>query len=150
MSFRIPPGQGHYVFYKATADVLPAWFVIYSTFRGLRTPEGMNVAVELPHTVYLVQKEPLQKADLRLTRVEYLAESRQVVAELENPSERMGRAMQVRLSSTPGKQGFGGFPVLPESRRRLVLNWDREVGPQKLAIRFKKFTLEREVRVPEK
>ena len=148
MSFRIPPGQGHYVFYKATADVLPAWFVIYSTFRGLRTREGMNVAVELPHTVYLVQKEPLKKADLRLTRVEYLAESRQVIAELENPSDRMGRAMQVRLSSNAGKQGFGGFPLLPENRRRLVLDWDREEGPKKLAIRFKKFTLEKEVRVP--
>ena len=35
MSFRIPPKQTYYVFYEATADTYPAWFVIYATLAGL-------------------------------------------------------------------------------------------------------------------
>ncbi|MBI4462860.1 MAG: hypothetical protein HY653_08150, partial [Acidobacteria bacterium] len=53
MSFRLPPQQTFYVFYEATADRLPAWFTIYCGFSGLPSYEGINVVVELPHTVYL-------------------------------------------------------------------------------------------------
>ena len=150
MSFRIPAGQSRYVFYRATAEVFPAWFVIYCSLRGMRTREGMNVAVELPHTVYLLQKKPLEESDIRLSPVEFRPEEGQVVAELENPSDRLGRVMELRVSSSPNGKSYGGFPVMPESRRRLILDWDREVEPRKISIRFKRFTLKKEVQVSAK
>src|SRR6185437_16209743 len=36
-SFRLAPHQTYMVFYKATADRLPAWFTIYATVSGKRT-----------------------------------------------------------------------------------------------------------------
>src|SRR5256885_4044920 len=44
MSFRIPPKQNFFVFYEASADKLPSWFVVYATFGGFkeRRPEGLD------------------------------------------------------------------------------------------------------------
>jgi len=61
-SFRIQPQQTYYVFYEATAPHTPAWFVIYANFTGFafRTAQGMNVRLQLPHTVYLLPKHSLR------------------------------------------------------------------------------------------
>src|SRR5246127_969157 len=55
-SFRIQPQQTYYVFYEASSTKNPQWFVIYAAFSGFsfRTAQGMNVRLELPHTVYLL------------------------------------------------------------------------------------------------
>jgi hypothetical protein len=55
-SFRIQPKQTYYVFYEASAPPNPAWFVIYASFSGFpfRTAHGMNVRLQLPHTVTFV------------------------------------------------------------------------------------------------
>ena len=147
MSFRIPPRGSHYVFYKATTDALPAWFVIYSTFRGLRTPEGMNLAIELPHTVYLLQKEPLGREDVRLSSAEFLPGEKKLVVELENPSERLGRVLTVNLGGGQNRQTIGGFPLMPAGRRRIVVDWTQAGTPGKVEVRFRKFTLKKEVLV---
>jgi hypothetical protein len=62
MSFRIPPRQSHYVFYRAWSDKLPAWCVLYAAFSGFhqRTPEGFMIQVQLPHTIYLLPKQRLE------------------------------------------------------------------------------------------
>jgi hypothetical protein len=57
MSARLEPGQTYYVFYKAYADRLPAWFTVYSTFSSLQHGPSMDVRIMLPHTVYLYQKK---------------------------------------------------------------------------------------------
>src|SRR5262249_25408030 len=54
MAFRIPPGQSRVVFYEASADSLPAWFVIACTLSGLPKRSGLDIRLELPHTVYLL------------------------------------------------------------------------------------------------
>ncbi len=64
MSFRIPPQQSRFVFYEAKPEKLPAWFVIYSVFAGTTRQSSLNVQVELPHTVYVLQKQPLEKSDI--------------------------------------------------------------------------------------
>jgi hypothetical protein len=33
-SFRIPPQQSYFLFYEASSDSAPAWFVIYAAFSG--------------------------------------------------------------------------------------------------------------------
>src|ERR1700748_1913885 len=52
MSFRLEPKQSYYVFYKAHADTLPAWFTVYATFSPIRSDPGLKVRIMLPHTVY--------------------------------------------------------------------------------------------------
>jgi hypothetical protein len=48
MSARLEPGQTYYVFYKAHADQLPAWFTVYSTFSSLQHHPGLDVRIMLP------------------------------------------------------------------------------------------------------
>src|SRR5690348_1932953 len=51
MSFRIPPQQSFYVFYEASADKIPSWFVVYGGFTGFkaRTAQGFKIQINLPH-----------------------------------------------------------------------------------------------------
>jgi hypothetical protein len=71
-SFRLQPQQTYYVFYEASSPQSPTWFVIYAAISGFpfRTAEGMNVRIELPHTVYLLPKRSVEKQEIRIERAE--------------------------------------------------------------------------------
>ena len=142
MSFRIPPQQTYYVFYEATADSYPAWFVIYATFAGLPRQAGLNVQVELPHTVYLLQKEPLQKAAVQVRAAEFVPEAKRVRVELENTGDRLGRALQVEVGGDRTRNFHSGFPLMPHARRRVEVEWSAAEPPQRLRVRFQKFEIE--------
>jgi hypothetical protein len=145
MSFRIPPRQTHYVFYEATADRYPAWFVIYATFAGLPQQSGLNVQLELPHTVYLLQKQPLEERDVQIQSAEYMPASRQVTVELENSGDRFGRIEQVEISGDHDKVSVPGFPLMPHTRRKVQAEWKGAQPPQRIQVRFKHFRLMREL-----
>lgn len=142
MSFRIPPQQTYYVFYEASADMYPAWFVVYATFAGLPRQSGLNVQVELPHTVYLLQKGPLEESAVEIRRAHFNADSRRVRVELENTGDRFGRVLQVEVLSNRDKSFHPGFPLMPHSRRRLEINWASRELPRRLLVRFGKFKKE--------
>jgi len=141
MSFRIPPQQTYYVFYEASADRYPAWFVIAATFAAAPRQTGLNVQVELPHTVYLLQKEPLAKSDVRVLTAEFIPRTRQVKIELQNTSNRLGRVQEVEVVGGQARAYHPGFPLLPGARRRLQIRWDSPEPPAKFAIRFRKFEI---------
>lgn len=143
MSFRIPPRQTYYIFYEATADRYPAWFVIYATFAGLPQQSGLNVQIELPHAVYLLQKQPLEERDVQIHAAEFSSDSRQVTVELENSGDRFGRVEQVEISGTREKVSHPGFPLMPRSARKVQIEWKSTQPPQRLRVRFKKFRLEK-------
>ncbi len=145
MSFRIPPQQTHYVFYEATADRYPAWFVIYATFAGLPKQSGVNVQVELPHTVYLLQKQPLEKHDVQIQSAEYLPASRQIRVELENSGDCFGRVEQVEINGDHDKATAPGFPLMPHSRRKVQAEWKGSEPPQRVQVRFRHFRLVQEL-----
>jgi hypothetical protein len=147
MSFRIPPQQSYWVFYEARAEQLPAWFVIYANFTGypFRTRSGMNVQVELPHTVYLLPKGDLKRPDVSLVTAEYHSASRTVVVEVSNQSGLFGRALAAELSAGRAKVTQNGFPLFPNSHRRVEIAWEGDEPPQKLKLRFAKFTLEQAI-----
>ena len=63
-SFRLAPKQTYYVFYKATTETYPNWFTIYATITGPTTPTGLKVALELPHTVYLLGHQTLNESQV--------------------------------------------------------------------------------------
>jgi hypothetical protein len=51
MSARLEPGQTYYIFYKAGADQLPAWFTIYSTFSSVRHNPGLTPFISIKSTL---------------------------------------------------------------------------------------------------
>lgn len=142
MSFRIPPQQTYYVFYEATADTYPAWFVIYATLAGLPKQSGLNVQVELPHTVYLLQKRGIQQSDIRLGAAEFLPDSRQVKVEIENAGDCLGRVTQVEVRADRERVAQSGFPLMPRSRRKIVFDWKAGVAPQRVIVQFRNFKVE--------
>jgi len=55
-SARIGPKSSHIFSYKVTCDVLPCSMTFLTRTTAGRTPEGFEVALHLPHTVYTCNK----------------------------------------------------------------------------------------------
>jgi hypothetical protein len=142
MSFRLAPRQVYMVFYKAEADRLPAWFVVYATITGKTAPTGLKIALELPHTVYLLGKKPLVRDSVLWLHAEVAKDKKLILAEVENHSEEFGRVMEIEVDSTSGKKEYAGFPLFPGQRRRMELDWDQAGDPQKIILKFEKFKAE--------
>lgn len=142
MSVRLPARQSRFIFFEAETDSLPAWFVITSTFSGLPRQSGLQVLVELPHTVYLVQKEPLRREDVVVRTAVYSAAEKWILVDLENVGPRLGRATQIVASTKGERREHPSFPVLPGGRRQLVIRWDAARDPDRVTIRFQNFSLE--------
>jgi hypothetical protein len=149
MSFRIPPQQGYWVFYEATADQTPAWFVIYASFTGygFKTADGMNVRLQLPHTVYLLPKGKVQKQDLNLLRAEYDPGTQRVLVRVGNNSGQFGRCLAAEVSRGKKKASLNGFPLFPKAEREVEIEWEEEDLPDKITLRFQNFTLEEKLQV---
>ena len=147
MSFRIPPQQSYLVFYEAKAEKLPAWFVIYADFSGypVRDKSGLNVQVELPHTVYLLPKQGLQKSEIAIRRAEFRPAEKRVVLDVENTGTSFGRVLYSELHSTHNKAEGSGFPLFPRSHRQIELAWDGKEPPEKLVLRFQQFSVEQKL-----
>lgn len=143
MSFRIPPLGTYTVYYEARARQLPAWFMVLSSMTGARTNAGLNVRLELPHVVYLLQKEPLQKGQVAVRGFAFDSVAHKAIVELENTSAALGRVVGSELSAE-GKRGtpFGGFPLFPQSRRRVEVPWDGAEAPDRVVLRFANFSVE--------
>jgi hypothetical protein len=146
-SFRIQPQQTYYVFYEASAPQLPAWFVIYASFSGFpfRTAQGMNVRLQLPHTVYLLPKQSVANADLHLS-AELDAVQNKVTIEVENTGNNFGRILGTLLLYSKGKQEVQGFPIFPHSKRILEVSLEQKAEgenvPVEVSLELKNFKLE--------
>lgn len=132
-SFRVDPGQTYYLFYKATAEKLPAWFTIYSIFSALKRGPGMDVRILLPHTVYIYPKKPQTKGNIiKVTNVVYSAKSNKILCDLENDSPDLDRVEQISFYAGDDKAGAtaAGFPLLPGSKRHLEIDWKEPTPPR--------------------
>ena len=147
-SFRIQPQQTYYVFYEASGVKSPSWFVIYAAFSGFpfRTAQGMNVRLELPHTVYLLPKGRLERADVIISRAELHPDENKVVVEVENQGDNFGRVFETQLVYDKKKQEAPGFPVFPHSKRILEIPLAEEAEAEKVPIevtlQFQNFKME--------
>jgi len=144
-SFRLQPQQSFYVFYEASTDASPAWFVLYAAFSGFpfRTQQGMNVRLELPHTVYLLPKIALQKDEVVINRAEFVAADKKLVLEVENTGGKFGRVQQTFVSFGKRQEEAPGFPVFPHSRRVVELPFDE--SPSGVQLLFSNFKIEKSV-----
>ncbi len=143
-SFRIQPHDSYFVFYEAKTDSSIAWFVIYAGFSGFafRTQNGMNVRLELPHTVYLLPKEPLDKSQVAITRADFDPDARKVLVEVENKGDYFGRAMHTFVTASRQKAEGPGFPVFPHSKRRIEVPTPDMQRPEAVVVDFERFKLE--------
>lgn len=143
MSFKIPPLSSYTVHYEAKAKQLPAWFMVLGAMTGARTSTGLNLRIELPHVVYLLQKDPLRRDAVAIHGFGYDSATRKAVFELENTSNSLGRVVGSELSAD-GKHGtpFGGFPLFPQSKRRVEVPWEGALEPDKVLLRFNSFSVE--------
>lgn len=142
MSLRLPPRATYTVSYDATARRVPAWFVVTSTFAGPRTA-GLNVRLQLPHVVYLNQKEPLSREDVIVRAFVFDHVAKKVRFKIENVGERLGRCNSgwVR-SSGRDAQPVPSFPLFPHFVRWVELPWPAAQPPERLELKFEKFTIE--------
>jgi hypothetical protein len=146
-SFRIPPRQSYFLFYEANTDATPAWFVIYGAFSGFgfRTAQGMNVRVQLPHVVYLLPKTGVEQNDIHVVSCEFNQAEKKVTLLTENTGPNFGRIQQAFLGSGKKREEVPGFPIFPQSRRRMEYDWSGDVPPEKLTLELGKFKVESEV-----
>jgi hypothetical protein len=151
-SFRIQPQQTYHVFYEASSPQSPNWFVIYAAFSGFpfRTAQGMNVRLELPHTVYLLPKQSVEKAEVHVNRAELDATKNLVTLEVENTGNNFGRILQTFLLYSNKKQEAPGFPIFPHSKRIVEVPLDQkamgENVPVDVSFVFDKFKVEEKLR----
>ena len=150
-SFRIQPQQTYHVFYEANSTQSPTWFVIYANFSGFpfRTAQGMNVRLELPHTVYLLPKQSVQKEEIHFDRAELDSAQNKVLIEVENTGDNFGRILQTQLIYSKKKQEAPGFPVFPHSKRILEIPLDTKTeagnAPASVEIEFQNFKVEQKL-----
>lgn len=142
MSFRIGPREAYTVFYEATARSFPAWFVISSTLSGARTSAGLNVRIELPHVVYMLQPQPLRRTEVAVRAFEFDSTTRRVWVEVENTGAALGRVLATEVSGDGRNVQGGAFPLFPFSRRRLDIPWPVSTSPERLLLRFANFAME--------
>lgn len=144
-SFRLEPRQSYYVFYKASADVLPAWFTVYATFSPVRAGPGMTVRVMLPHTVYLYQKRPLNKETIHVSQAMYAAGKETgkttVTCDVENTGLALVRVQEVRAVAGKTSVVLPGFPLLPGSTRHLEIDWEGKGRPEYVLLHFPHFDM---------
>jgi len=141
-SFRIPPQQSRTVFYDVTVDSLPSWFVIPCTLSGLPKRSGLDIRVELPHTVYVLGPAAPRRADIALRSAAWRQTERDVELMLENQGPSVARARSVELIGSGHREIAGSFPLLPHGRRRLRIPWSAEAGPERVVVRFDRFTID--------
>lgn len=149
-SFRVAPKQTYYVFYKATTETYPNWFCIYATVTGPTTPTGLKLALELPHTVYLLGHKSLEESHLSWNKSELTVngDKRQITAQVENHGGEYGRVEEVDVISSSGKQAFAGFPLFPGQRRDIEIDWDQPGVPQQIVLKFPHFKMESGLKEP--
>lgn len=147
-SFRIQPQQTYYVFYEASSTQSPSWFVIYASFSGFpfRTAQGMNVRLQLPHTVYLLPKHSVEKNEVQIDRAELSRSDNKVRLEVENTGDNFGRVLETQLLYSKKKQEAPGFPVFPHSKRIVEIpledKTEGENVPVEFVLQFQNFKVE--------
>jgi hypothetical protein len=143
MSFRIPPRQSYYVFYEAKADALPAWFVMYFEFSGfpVRNHSGLNVQVDLPHTIYLLPKQSFKREDLEVS-AKFDRSASKVIVTTFNHGTTVGRVLMTEARQRGQKVEGVGFPIYPEKKRIVELPWEGDTAPEKVTLNLDGFKVE--------
>ena len=128
-SLRVPPHGRRTVFYKASADAYPAWFCVYSSFSGLPRRGSVNIAVDMPHTVYLLGRGDAKQGDIAMEGLR--VEGGELRGIVRNRGGNMFRLLSLQWADAKGrKTETGGFPLLPGGERELHIALPAYAKPQ--------------------
>lgn len=142
MSFRIPPQQSYFLFYEVQPESMPCWFVIYASIGGFRkSPSGMNIRLDLPHTVYVLPKTTVQKDDLVLTPLGLTGDKQHLRFRVTNHGVAFGRVLSTRMVSRKAVAEGSGFPLFPHSSRVFEVPCKAGGDARTLRLRTKQFEL---------
>src|SRR5262245_12067505 len=144
-SLRLPPKQSRWVFYEATADQTPAWFVVYANFSGFprRNFNGINVQLEMPHIVYVLPKTHWVASDVRIVSVRIDKNAKTLLIDFENQGKAFGRLTDVEVQTNGQKVRFPGFALFPGIRRSLEIQWQPDKGVDAILVKSKEFSFQR-------
>jgi len=146
-SFRILPKQSYLVFYEASADTIPAWFVVYATFAGYKetTAEGLKIHLLLPHTIYLLPKQGVKKEELVVKTAKFDPQAKIVTVRVQNTGPAFCRVLEASVTSLRDQANSNGFPVFPHSEREIEIPWSGTAGPNKVILQLEPFHLEQAI-----
>ncbi|HEX9710606.1 MAG TPA: hypothetical protein VGB42_11660 [Candidatus Thermoplasmatota archaeon] len=139
-SFQVPPRTTHIVYYEIRAKHTPLWFTIYATIVGPTRPaeSGLRLRLRLPHTVY-VYGDALERDDVSVSEVRFDRETAEVVALVENASERLGRVRWAEARAGGSMRESPGFPLLPGGARTVRVPWTADERPTSLTLHLDGF-----------
>jgi hypothetical protein len=138
-SFRVAPRRQYTVFYKASGLHTPTWFTIYASIISNARAGSMNIVLDLPHTVYLLDRETPSVNDIVFRPAEQQPANHQVSVVVENKSSEFTRVSEIEVTSPTEKQTYPGFAFFPGQSRVLHLDWTKPDAPKNIELRFKKF-----------
>jgi len=142
MSFRVAPHQVFTVYYEADAGQLPAWFTVYVTIAvGKVNQEGVQMALRLPHTIYLLSKKKFDRDAVRLLQTQIRPTEKKISLELKNQGDQFARVREIKLESRAGSSTYAGFPFFPGQSRTVELDWDKAASPDQVSLKFANFAL---------
>jgi hypothetical protein len=135
-SFVIPPHQMHYVFYKAAAKTLPAWFAIVCNLTQAKPlQDGMRINFVFPHLVYVYQKAKFNKEDITV-RALPAADPGEYRLEFQNSAAKLGRIKGIQTKGFSPDGGHGGFPLFPHETRLLIVKAGKPTEQSRFQIQF--------------
>jgi hypothetical protein len=140
-SVKLAPRQSSYIFYKTRADKLPAWYTIYATFSPAQHEPGLNMRVMLPHTVYLYQKQSMQKSQIVVSHALFDAVNNLVLCDIENVGNTYGRMREGSVQAVKESAPISGFPLLPGNPRHLEVPWNAKKPPESISFHFDHFDI---------
>ena len=147
MSMRLAPHETSRVFYTASAQELPSWFVIYSSFSTPPRKDitGLNLQFQLPHVVYILPKRASIKINELLVSANYDAKKQMVRCTVENLGSSFGRLLQLQAVGASKRQDASTGGIFPHSRRVFDIDWKYAEPPQRVVLQFKNLKVERPV-----
>ena len=149
MSGRLGAKQRTRLFYEASADSLPAWFSIVVAFMPARPTAGLSIRLELPHTVYLMQRPRVLADDVTVSAPIYDSVAKVVRVHVENHSSRLTRIVDLSLVSVAGRaRSVEACPLFPRSARDFEFPWSDPARPAKTIVRFPDFEFSRDFLSP--
>lgn len=148
MSGRIAAKQRVRVFYDASADSLPAWFAIIAGFTGSAPAEGLSMRVELPHIVYLMQRDRAVASDIGVAWATFDSASSMLSVRIENRSDKLTRVLELSATGSTGRTfAVEACPLFPHSARDVQYHWKDPVRPVTIVVKFPGFSITRPVDV---
>jgi hypothetical protein len=142
-SFRLEPKQSFWVFYKANAEAVPAWFTIYANFTPIKPGPGLKVRLMLPHTVYLYQKRPVERDDIKVLGASFDKAKGAILLDVQNISHSLVRVQGVTADRGKSGEESAGFPLLPGAVRHVEVAWSKLEHPEAVSLHFPRFDLKR-------